>query len=64
MYVMLYDGTNVRNTDPCMQEITLADLFHLPYGHVITSVGVDALHSEKWPSVARFVRSLEMNELS
>lgn len=38
-----------------LQELTLADLYHLPYGHVVTNAGIDILHSDKWPNVARYV---------
>ncbi|KAI0943403.1 hypothetical protein AcW1_002573 [Taiwanofungus camphoratus] len=38
-------------------EITLADLFHLPYGSMLGVMGIDVLLSEKRPNVARPVRS-------
>lgn len=39
-----------------IQEITLADLFHLPYGYVLTTAKggyPDLLENEKRPNVAR-----------
>ncbi len=36
------------------QEISVIDIFCLPYGHTITKGGYDYLKSDKWPNVARW----------
>lgn len=38
-----------------LQEITLADLFHLPYGALLPAQGIDVLESGKYPNVTRCV---------
>ena len=38
------------------QEITLADLFHLPYGSLLPKQNIDFLESGKYPNVARYAR--------
>ncbi|KAJ2936603.1 hypothetical protein H1R20_g491, partial [Candolleomyces eurysporus] len=38
-------------------EVTLADLFHLPYGSLLPAVGSDAIESR--PNVARWFKSLQ-----
>ncbi|OJT08571.1 Glutathione S-transferase [Trametes pubescens] len=40
-------------TDGRHQEITLADLFHLPCGSLLEQQGIDYLVSDRWPNVAR-----------
>ena len=40
-----------------MQEVTLADLFHLPYGTMLGTMGFDLLEdANKRPNVTRSVR--------
>jgi glutathione S-transferase len=39
----------------CPQKITLADLFHLPYGAVMETLGYNYLRDEKRPNVVRCV---------
>jgi len=39
-------------------ETTLADLFHLPYGTLITELGIDVLTSESTPNVARWWKDI------
>ncbi|OBZ68023.1 hypothetical protein A0H81_11995 [Grifola frondosa] len=39
-------------------EITLADLFHLPYGDMFGAFGVDFLKSDKRPNVARWWKDI------
>ncbi len=38
-----------------LQEVTLADLFHIPYGSSLPLTGVDPLDNKNRPNVARFV---------
>ena len=43
---------------PCLlQEITLADLYHLPYGSMLKAAGIDWLESGRFPNVTRWVVS-------
>ncbi|EJF59314.1 thioredoxin-like protein [Dichomitus squalens LYAD-421 SS1] len=37
------------------EEISLADLFHLPLGSLLKVPGIDCLESSRWPNVARRV---------
>ena len=37
-----------------VQEITLADLFHLPYGRLVGKAGFDILESGQYPNVSRY----------
>ncbi|KII85279.1 hypothetical protein PLICRDRAFT_166954 [Plicaturopsis crispa FD-325 SS-3] len=39
-------------------EITLADIFHLPYGSMLSKIGIDALESEARPNVARWWKDI------
>ncbi|KAM5544342.1 hypothetical protein V8D89_002002 [Ganoderma adspersum] len=43
-------------------EITLADLFHLPYESLVTEQGFDFLkpESSRWPNVARYILSTDV----
>ncbi|THH12679.1 hypothetical protein EW146_g7471 [Bondarzewia mesenterica] len=43
-------------TARCVKQITLADLFHLSYGYVITSIGYEQL--SKTPNVARWWKDI------
>jgi hypothetical protein len=38
-----------------LQEVTLADLFHIPYGSSLPLTGVDPLDNKNRPNVVRFV---------
>lgn len=43
-----------------MQEVTIADLFHLTYGSMLAPLGINALEdASKRPNVARFVKASE-----
>ena len=43
-----------------MQEVTIADLFHLTYGSMLAPLGINALEdAPKRPNVARFVKASE-----
>ena len=48
-------SSSVVNLDSWIyQEITLADIFHLPYGYVVSNAGfADLLANEKRPNVTR-----------
>ena len=48
-----------------MQEITLADLFHLPSGHILSTAGKlpEVLVNEKRPNVARYEIHQQVHEL-
>ena len=37
-----------------MQELTIVDLFHLPYGWMIATQNADLFASDKLPNVARY----------
>lgn len=40
---------------PYLQDVTLADLFHLPHGSLVAdTVGVEALKSDSLPNVKRY----------
>ncbi|KAI0701449.1 glutathione S-transferase [Cerioporus squamosus] len=39
-------------------ELTLADLFHLPYGSLFPQQNIDFLESEKYPNVARWWKDI------
>lgn len=41
------------------QDLTLADLFHLPYGNLLTTKSFINLEDEKRPNVARSVICLQ-----
>ena len=49
----LVNGTLIK-TD-ASQELTLADLFHIPFGAVLAKANVDILESGKFPNVTRSV---------
>lgn len=50
------DSLSLSLIEAVQQECTLADLFHLPYGTMITSIGINFLVDEqKRPHVARCV---------
>ena len=53
MFSMSYHTDRVIRADT--QEITLADLFHLPYGALLPAQGIDVLESGKYPNVTRYV---------
>lgn len=38
-----------------LQELTIVDLFHLPYGAMLPMQGYDFLESGKYPNVTRYV---------
>ncbi|KAG8836599.1 hypothetical protein FRC18_011043 [Serendipita sp. 400] len=47
----------------CIQQLTLPDLFFLPYGQGITQLGYDYLTNEtKWPNVARWWKDVSSRE--
>ncbi|OJT12914.1 Glutathione S-transferase [Trametes pubescens] len=39
-------------------EVTLADLFHLPYGSLLEQQGIDFLVSGRWPNVTRWWKDI------
>ncbi|KAI0709643.1 glutathione S-transferase [Cerioporus squamosus] len=39
-------------------ELTLADLFHLPYGTLLAQQNIDLLESDKYPNVARWWKDI------
>ncbi|KAI8974567.1 glutathione S-transferase [Trametes punicea] len=43
-------------------EITLADLFHLPYGQLLEKQGIDYLVSGRWPNVTRWWKDVSSRE--
>ncbi|KAI0628219.1 glutathione S-transferase [Trametes polyzona] len=43
-------------------EITLADLFHLPYGALLEKQGYDYLVSGRWPNVTRWWKDISSRE--
>ncbi|KAL1942988.1 hypothetical protein VTO73DRAFT_4659 [Trametes versicolor] len=43
-------------------EITLADLFHLPCGALLENQGIDFLVSDRWPNVARWWKAVSSRE--
>jgi len=40
------------------EEVTVADLFHIPYGTMLAMLGIDALENEKRPNVVRWWKDI------
>ncbi|CDO68190.1 hypothetical protein BN946_scf184938.g42 [Trametes cinnabarina] len=43
-------------------ELTLADLFHIPYGALLEKQGIDYLVSGRWPNVTRWWKDISSRE--
>ncbi|KAH9889014.1 glutathione S-transferase [Cubamyces lactineus] len=43
-------------------EVTLADLFHLPYGTLLEKQGIDYLVSGRWPNVTRWWKDISSRD--
>ncbi|KAH7928889.1 glutathione S-transferase [Leucogyrophana mollusca] len=55
-----YDSILAKQKYLAGSQVTLADLFHLPFGHMFGSMGIDAL--EKQPNVARWWKDISSRE--
>ncbi|TVY49060.1 Glutathione S-transferase [Lachnellula occidentalis] len=57
----VYDGILAKQAYLAGDEVSLADLFHLPYGHLAKEVGFQDLY-DPYPNVKRWFESLEARE--
>lgn len=57
----VYDGILAKQKYLAGDEVTLADLYHLPYGKMAKDIGFGHLF-EKYPNVKRWFESLENRE--
>jgi glutathione S-transferase len=57
----VYDGILAKHKYLAGDEVSLADLFHLPYGKLAKDLGFADLF-EKYPNVKRWIESLENRE--
>lgn len=57
----VYNGILAKQAYLAGDEVTLADLFHLPYGKLVKDVGYAGLFS-KYPNVDRWFSALEKRD--
>lgn len=57
----VYDGILAKQAYLAGDEVTLADLYHLPYGKMVKGVGFADLFA-KYPNVNRWFDALEARE--
>lgn len=45
-----------------LQELTLADLFHIPYGSLLVPMGCDLLTNDQRPNLVRWWKDISSRE--